>query len=76
MLPMMANAQGSCIPLAVKMFGCSGAEAQLHLSRLASHLAARPNCTKSQATLMLHIISLNLVLVRANAKVLLSQAGF
>ena len=38
----------SCIPLAVETYGCWGAEARLHLSRLASRLAARLNCSKSQ----------------------------
>ncbi|KAL5499608.1 hypothetical protein EMCRGX_G011059 [Ephydatia muelleri] len=64
---------GYCILLAVETYGCWGAEARVHLSRLASCLAARLNITKSQATFMLYS-RLNLVLVRANARALLSQA--
>ena len=63
----------SCIPLAVETYGCWGAEARLHLSRLASRLAARLNCSKSYATSTLYG-RLNLVLVRANARALLSRA--
>ena len=63
----------SCIPLAVETYGCWGAEARLHLSCLASRLAARLNCSKSHATSTLYG-RLNLVLVRANAKALLSRA--
>ena len=63
----------SCIPLAVETFGCWGAEARLHLSRLASRLAARLNCSKSHDTSTLYG-RLNLVLVRANARALLSRA--
>ena len=37
----------SCMPLAVENHGYWGAEARLHLSRLASRLAARLNCSKS-----------------------------
>ena len=40
----------SCISLAVETYGCWGAEARLHLSCLASCLAARLNCSKSHAT--------------------------
>ena len=54
----------SCIPLAVETYGCWGAEARLHLSRLASRLAARLYCSKSHATSTLYG-RLNLVLVRA-----------
>ncbi|KAL5477463.1 hypothetical protein EMCRGX_G024263 [Ephydatia muelleri] len=60
----------SCIPLAVEAYGCWGAEARLHLSLLASRLAARLNCSKLHATLHGR---LNLVLVGANARALLSQ---
>ena len=63
----------SCIPLAVETYGCWGAEACLHLSHLASCLAARLNCSKSHATSTLYG-RLNLVLVRANARALLSRA--
>ena len=63
----------SCIPLAVETYGCWGVEARLHLSCLASCLAARLNCSKSHATSTLYG-RLNLVLVRANARALLSQA--
>ena len=62
----------SCIPLAVETYGCWGAEARLHLSRLASRLAARLNCSKSHATSTLYG-RLNLVLVRANARAMLSE---
>ena len=44
----------SCIPLAVETYGCWGAEARLHLSRLASRLAARLNCSKLHATSTLY----------------------
>ena len=63
----------SCIPFAVETYGCWGAEARLHLSRPASRLAARLNCSKSHATSTLYG-RLNLVLVRANARALLSPA--
>ena len=63
----------SCIPLAVETYGCWGAEARLHLSRFASRLVARLNCSKSHATSTLYG-RLNLVLVRANARALLSSA--
>ena len=63
----------SCIPVAVETDCCWGAESHLHLSRLASRLAARLNCSKSHATLTL-FGRLNLVLVRANARALLSRA--
>ena len=62
----------SCIPLAVEMYGCWGAEAYLYLSRLASHLAVRHNCSKSHTTSTLYG-RLNLVLVRTNARALLSR---
>ena len=57
----------------VETYGCWRAEARLHLSRLASRLAARLNCSKSHATSTLYG-RLNLVLVRANARALLSRA--
>ena len=63
----------SCIPLAVETYGYWGAEARLHLSRFASQLAARLNCSKSHATSTLYG-RLNLVPVRANARAMLSQA--
>ena len=63
----------SCILLAVETYGCWGAEARLHFSRFASRLAARLNCSKSHATSTLYG-RLNLVLVRANARALLSRA--
>ena len=44
----------SCIPLAIETYGCWGAEARLHLSRLASCLAARLNFSKSHATSTLY----------------------
>ena len=63
----------SCIPLAAETYGCWGAEARLHLSCLASCLAARLNCSKSHATSTLYAGS-TCVLVRANARALLSRA--
>ena len=62
-----------CVPLAVEAYGCWGPEAQTNLSRLAARLAIRSNCCKSQATLALYG-RLNLVLVRANARALLSRS--
>ena len=62
-----------CVPLAVEVYGCWGPEAQTNLSRLAAHLAIRSNCCKSQATSALYG-RLNLVLVRANARALLSRS--
>ncbi|KAL5491548.1 hypothetical protein EMCRGX_G016851 [Ephydatia muelleri] len=64
----------ACIPLAVETYGCWGAESRVHLSRLASHLVAGLNSTKSQATFKLYS-RLNLVLVEANARALLSRTG-
>ena len=43
----------ACKSLAIETYGCWGAEARVHLSRLASRPAARLNNTKSQATLTL-----------------------
>ena len=64
----------SCIPIAVETYGCWGAEAMQMLSRLASRLATRGNCSKSQATCLLYG-RLSLTLIRANARALLSRAG-
>ena len=64
----------SCIPIAVETYGCWGAEAIQTLSRLASCLATRGYCSKSQATCLLYG-RLSLTLMRANARALLSQAG-
>ena len=44
----------TCIPIAVKTYGCRGAEAMQTLSRLASRLATRGNCSKSHATCLLY----------------------
>ena len=54
-------------------YGCWGPEAQTNLSRLAARFVIRSNCCKSQATLALYG-RLNLVLVRANARALLSRS--
>ena len=62
-----------CVPLAVEVYDCWGPEAQTNLSRLAARLAIRSNCCKSQATFALYG-RLNLVLVRANARALLSHS--
>ena len=59
-----------CVPLAVKVYG---PEAQANLSRLAVCLAIRSNFCKSQATSALYG-RLNLVLVKANARALLSRS--
>ncbi|KAL5518230.1 hypothetical protein EMCRGX_G003924 [Ephydatia muelleri] len=40
----------TCIPIEVETYGCWGAEAMQTLSRLASRLATRGNCSKSHAT--------------------------
>ena len=61
-----------CVPLAVESYGCWGTEARQHLARLASRLATRYNTTKSQATSNLYG-RLNLTLVRANVRALLSR---
>ena len=53
-------------------YGCWGAEAMQMLSRLASRLATRGHCSKSQATCLLYG-RLSLTLIRANAWALLSQ---
>ena len=62
------------LTLAVETYDCWGAEARLHLSRLASRLATRLNCSKSHATSALYG-RLNLVLVRANARALLHMVS-
>ena len=64
----------TCIPIAVETYGCWGAAAMQTLSRLASHLATRGNCSKSHATCLLYG-RLSLILMRANARALLSRAG-
>ena len=61
-----------CVPLAVESYGCLGTEARQHLARLASRLATRYNISKSQATSNLYG-RLNLTLVRANVRALLSH---
>ena len=64
----------SCIPIAVEAYGCWGAEAMQTLSRLASRLAIRGNCSKSHSTCLLYG-RLSLTLMQANARALLSRAG-
>ena len=64
----------SCIPIAVEAYGCWGAEAMQNLSRLASRLATRGNCSKSHATCLLYG-RLSLTLTRANTRALLTRAG-
>ena len=61
-----------CVPLAVESYGCWGTEARQHLARLASRLATRYNISKSQSTFCLYG-RLNLTLVRANVRALLSR---
>ena len=63
------------IPLAVETYGCWGAEAQSTISRLASCLAIQLQCSKSKAITTIYQL-LNLTLVRANARALLSHSGF
>ena len=60
------------VPLAVESYGCWGTEARQHLARLASRLATRYNISKSRATSSLYG-RLNLTLVRANVRALLSR---
>ena len=62
-----------CIPLAVESYGCWGTEAQQSFSRLAARLAIQMGCSKSQATTTVYQ-RLSLLLVRANARALLSRA--
>ena len=63
------------IPLAVETYGCWGAEAQSTISQLASRLAIQLQCSKSKAITTIYQ-RLNLTLVRANARALLSRSGF
>ena len=63
------------IPLAVETYGCWGTEAQSTISRLASRLAIQLQCSKSKAITTIYQ-RLNLTLVRANARALLSRSGF
>ena len=44
----------SCIPIAVEIYGCSGAKAMQTLSRLATRLAIRANFSKFHATCQLY----------------------
>ena len=44
----------TCITIAVETYGCWGVEAMQTLSRLASRLATRGNCSKSHATCLLY----------------------
>ena len=64
----------TCITIAVETNGCWGAEAMQTLSRLASRLATRGNCSKSHVTCLLYG-RLSLTLMQANARALLSRAG-
>ena len=63
------------IPLAVETYGCWGAEAQSTISKLASRLAILLQCSKSKAITAIYQ-RLNLTLVTANARALLSRSGF
>ena len=63
------------ITLAVETYGCWGTEAQPTISRLASRLAIQLQCSKSKAITSIYQ-RLNLTLVRANARALLSRSGF
>eukprot|EP00731_Ephydatia_muelleri_P021595 Em0014g186a len=63
------------IPLAVETYGCWGAEAQSTISRLASRLAIQLQCSKSKAITTIYQ-RLNITLIRANARALLSRSGF
>ena len=63
------------ITLAVETYGCWGTEAQSTISRLASRLAIQLQCSKSKAITSIYQ-RLNLTLVRANARALLSRSGF
>ena len=62
------------IPLAVETYGCWGAEAQCTISRLASRLTIQLQCSKSKAIPTIYQ-RLNLTLMRANARALLSRSG-
>ena len=63
------------IPLAVETYGCWGAEVQSTISRLASRLAIQLQCSKSKAITTIYQ-RLNITLIRANTRVLLSRSGF
>ena len=63
------------IPLAVETYGCWGAEAQSTISRLASHLAIQLQCSISKAITTIYQ-RLNITLIRANTRALLSRSGF
>ena len=63
------------IPLAVETYGCWGAEAQSTISRLASRLAIQLQCSKSKAITTIDQ-RLNITLIRANTRALLSRSGF
>ena len=61
-----------CIPLVVESFGSWGPEAQRSLSRLAGRLATRLGQPKSFTTNQIYG-RLNLTLIRANSKAILSR---
>ena len=63
------------IPLAVETYGCWGTEAQSTISCLASHLAIQVQCCKSKAITTIYK-RLNITLIRANTRALLSRSGF
>ena len=63
------------ILLAVETYGWWGAEAQSTISRLASHLAIQLQCSKSKAITTIYQC-LNITLIRANTRALLSHSGF
>ena len=63
------------ITLAVETYGCWGTEAQSTISQLASRPAIQLQCSKSKAITSIYQ-RLNLTLVRANARALLSRSGF
>ena len=64
-----------CIPLVVETYGCRGEESQSSVSRLAACLTLQLQCSKSKATTSIYQ-TLNLTLVRCNARAMLSRARF
>ena len=63
------------VAIPVQTYGCWSAEAQSTISRLASRLAIQLQCSKSKAINTIYQ-RLNLKLVRANDRALLSCSGF
>ena len=61
-----------CVPMAVEVYGAWGEEAQRTFSRLATRLSVKSSVPRPEALSSIYV-RLNMMLVRANARALLSR---